>query len=165
MRTSYYLVVMTLLTCGNELVSCGSDFDNLWEHVSEFFCGNNFLTCGNELVSCGNDFLTCGNELISSSNDLSTCGNNLLSCGDDLLTCGNYFLTCGNDLLSCGNETKNERKTVLCPFQASVHSARPPLQKHTCTYINILLPPPPRQVIFPPLQKKTPATYTHTANF
>ena len=33
-------MVMTLLTCGNELVSCGNDFAIFW----------------NELVSCGNDF-------------------------------------------------------------------------------------------------------------
>ena len=29
-------MVMTLLTCGNELVSCGNDFANLWERVSFF---------------------------------------------------------------------------------------------------------------------------------
>ena len=28
--TTFYLVVMTLLTCENELVSCGNDFANLW---------------------------------------------------------------------------------------------------------------------------------------
>ena len=33
-------MVTTLLTCGNELVFCRSDFANLWD----------------ELVSCGNDF-------------------------------------------------------------------------------------------------------------
>ena len=27
-------MVMTLLTFGNELVSCGNDFANLWERVS-----------------------------------------------------------------------------------------------------------------------------------
>ena len=26
-------MVMTLLTCGNELVSCGNDFANLWERL------------------------------------------------------------------------------------------------------------------------------------
>ena len=31
---SLYLVVMTLLTCGNELVSSGNDFAKLWERVS-----------------------------------------------------------------------------------------------------------------------------------
>ena len=40
MGMTSYLVVMTLLTCRNELVSCGNDL----------------LICGNELVSCGNDY-------------------------------------------------------------------------------------------------------------
>ena len=40
-------MVMTLLTCGNELVSCGNDFANLWERV----------------VSCGNDFASLWEQL------------------------------------------------------------------------------------------------------
>ena len=66
-------------------------------------CGNNFLTCGNDLLTCGNNFLSCGNDLL-------TCGNNLVSCGNYLLTCGNDFLSCGNDLLSCGNEIKKGKE-------------------------------------------------------
>ena len=48
-------MVMTLLSCGNELVSCDNDFANLWERVSILWLMT-LLTCENELVSCGNDF-------------------------------------------------------------------------------------------------------------
>ena len=76
-------------------------------------CGNNFLTCGNDLLSCGNNLLTCGNDFL-------TCGNELSTCGNELLTCGNELLTRGHNFLSRGNEIKNAKKTVLCPFLASV---------------------------------------------
>ena len=45
-----YLVVMTFLTCGNDLVSCGNDL---------LTCGNDFLSCGNNLLSCGNKIKKC----------------------------------------------------------------------------------------------------------
>ena len=109
---------MTLLTCGNELVSCGNDLLTCGNELVS--CGNDLLTCGNELVSCGNDLLTCGNELVLCGNELLTCGNEFVSCGNDFLSCGNDFLSCGNDLLSRCNKIKNARKTVLCPFRGSL---------------------------------------------